>query len=362
MNRTRLRAIPRWILPLLLSLVALACGRPADAQQETPFPKTSSYVDDFAQALSPQDISRLGPLCRDLDRRTGYQMLIVTVASLNGEDINHAATRYLNEKGAGRKGEDTGIVIMRAVAEKRTFIATGKGTEAIITDAFAGDVFRNTIRPLTRQGRLGDGLYAGAVRLRDRILEQTGHAAEVPHSRGGAAPSYPPSGSFPSSPGVPFSPGFPAIFGLLPFLFVGFFVLIVIAAIKGGAAMRKCPRCGAYLEVRDEIVQPPGFFSNGYGMRTRTCPACGFADQRQYTIPRSSGGGFYGGGFGSGGGSGWNGSNSGGFSGGDSGFSGGGWGGGSSGGGSGGFGGGGDAGGFVGGGGESDGGGAGGSD
>ncbi|HEY3413229.1 MAG TPA: TPM domain-containing protein [Armatimonadota bacterium] len=286
---------PFWIF-LAMTLASRASA------QDAPFPKTRDFVNDWAHALNADEIQRLGDLCRNFQTAHGYQMLIVTLPTLNGEDINHAATRFGNEQGAGRKGADTGVVIMLAMQEHQAYIATGSGTEAALTDARAASICRNTMRPLLREGRTGDALYTGAQQVVD-VIEGRGESVPMPLDEPGGG----------RHEGIPF--------GFLLFGIGGFGGIAWLAA----RATYKCPRCGHWMSVTSEVIQSPGLLSNGYGMRTRKCPSCGFTDQSRYTIYRSSG--FGGGGWTSGGssgssGGGWSGGS--GFSGGGGGFGGGG--------------------------------------
>jgi len=266
---------------------------------ETPFPKTSEFVNDYAGVLSRDEVQTLTELCQNLQTQRGYQMVIVTEPTLNGEDINHASTRYFNELRIGRKGADTGVVIMLAVQERSAFISTGSGTKSVLTDAQCGAIFLDRMRPLFGEGRPGAALIAGATAV-DQIIRG-----------GGEGQGMPLTDSSDSRRSDPIPSGF---------LFLGFGGLVLISAVASVGA-RKCPRCRHWMSVNYQMIEPPGFLSNGYGIRTRTCPVCGFSDQSRYTISRGGRGGFYGGGFTGGGlsGGGWS---SGGFSGG--GFSGGG--------------------------------------
>lgn len=288
---TRAARYSLWIL------LALAISARSFAQDQ-PFPKTHLFVNDWANVLTADDVQRLGDLCRSFQSAHGYQLVIVTLTSLNGEDINHAATRFLNEQGVGRKGADTGVVIMLAMQERKAYIGTGKGTEAALTDARAASICRNTMRPVLREGRTGDALYAGAQDVVN-VIEGRGESNPMPVDEPGGGRHSPPIGLF--------------VFGL------GAFGVVTAIAVR---STLKCPRCGHWMSVSNEIIQPPGLLSNGYGMRTRTCSSCGFSDQTRYTIYRNSGGGFGGG---IGGGGGWSSGDSGGggWSGGG-GFSGGG--------------------------------------
>lgn len=300
----------RWLLFAVAACLAL-CLVPCASADEIPFPKTTEFVNDYASVLSQEDIRTLTGICQNLQTTLGYQMVIVTEPTLNGEDINHAGTRYMNELGVGRKGADTGVAIMLAMQERQVFISVGSGTKSVLTDAAAGRIYRDTMRPLLSEGKTGEAMKAGAQAV-DGIIRAGGEGQGMPLSDGSSGDR-----------GRPFPVGL-LIFG------AGGIGLIAVLATR---AAFKCPRCGHWMTVNNQVVDPPGFLSNGYGIRTRTCSSCGYTDQNRYTIYRNSGGGFYGGGGGwsSGGSSGgWSGGGGGGgFSGGggscDGGGAGGGW-------------------------------------
>lgn len=285
----------------LLATVAglLLCLASSAFADEIPFPKTDQFVNDYAGVLSQDDIRTLTEICQNLQTIQGYHMVIVTEPTLNGEDINHAGTRYMNELGVGRKGADTGVAIMLAMQERQVDISIGSGTKAVLTDAAAGRICRDRIRPLLREGKTGEAMIAGAQAV-DSIIRAGGEGTSMPLSDDSG-----------NRHGATFPVG----------LFAGLGGMGLIAVLASRAA-HKCPRCGHWMSVSNQMIEPPGFLSNGYGIRTRTCASCGFTDQNRYTIYRNTGGGGWssggGGGFSSGGGGGWSGGGSGGggFSGG----------------------------------------------
>ena len=305
------RIIP-WLLTLLLAVAAFAAA-PARAQ-EKPFGVTGEWVRDDAHVLKPDEVQRLIAISRDLQEKAGFQLFVLTVPTLNGEDPNHAATRYGNEIRAGRAQADTGVVMLLAMQDRQFYIATGKGTEATLPDNLTSAIWRDTVRPYLKQGQPGNGLIAGAVRIAS-ILQGSEDATPWPSNDArGRAPTGEPSRGSP----------------LVILLVIGAIVALVMNATRGA---KKCPRCGRVMDVKEHIVKPATMWRDGYGFRERHCPHCGYSDRQRIRIPRR-GGGFYGGGpfigggfggFGSGGG--WGGGSSsggGGFSGGGGGFGGGG--------------------------------------
>ena len=60
--------------------------------------------------------------------------------------------------GIGQQDKDNGVVILVAREEREVFIAVGYGLEAVLPDATASRIIRNTITPQFRQGQFFQGL------------------------------------------------------------------------------------------------------------------------------------------------------------------------------------------------------------
>ena len=71
-----------------LLLIAGGAGRAENIKQIRP----TGYVTDLAGIIQPQTKSQLEALCAELEQKTGAQMAIVTVKSLDGNDIQTYAS------------------------------------------------------------------------------------------------------------------------------------------------------------------------------------------------------------------------------------------------------------------------------
>ena len=86
------------------------------------------------------------------------QIAIVTRMDLGGEDIATVATELGQAWGVGEQDRDNGVVILVAREEREVFIAVGYGLEAVIPDAVASRIVRNTITPQFKRGQFFQGL------------------------------------------------------------------------------------------------------------------------------------------------------------------------------------------------------------
>lgn len=130
-------------------------------------------VTDLAQALTGQEKTTLIAKLADIEAKfNGLQVAIFIVKSSDGQDIAQYSTETFNKWKLGQKGRDNGLLITRAVKDKKTHFTTGRGLEGDLPDAFVHDVFENTFRPLIREDKLYEAL--------DKSIDKIIHRLEMP--------------------------------------------------------------------------------------------------------------------------------------------------------------------------------------
>jgi TPM domain len=108
--------------------------------------------------ISSTTCDQLNALCAEVERKTGAQIAVVTVRSLEGQPIENYAVDLFKHLGVGRK-DNRGILLLVAPNDRRYRFEVGYGLEPVINDARAGDIGREMI-PLLRQND-----YSAAVQL-----------------------------------------------------------------------------------------------------------------------------------------------------------------------------------------------------
>jgi uncharacterized protein len=119
----------------------------------------SGYVTDLAGVISSGAKAQLESLCTELEQKTGAQMAIVTVQSLQDESVEDYAVDLYKQLGVGGKSDNRGVLILVAPPEHKYRIEVGYGLEPVINDARAGDAGRLMV-PFLRQGD-----YSGAIEM-----------------------------------------------------------------------------------------------------------------------------------------------------------------------------------------------------
>jgi uncharacterized protein len=135
--------------------------------------KPTGYVSDRAGIINAQNKTQLEALCTELQQKTGAQMAIVTVKSLDGNEIDPYAADLYKQLGVGPKADDRGVLLLVAPNEKRYRVEVGYGLEPVINDARAGDAGR-LMTPYFRQGDYSSGITAAAWQLAKYIADDKG--------------------------------------------------------------------------------------------------------------------------------------------------------------------------------------------
>jgi len=182
--------------------------------------RPSNYVNDFAGVLDTATQARLNDLCLQVDQKAQAQIAVVTVKSVDGQDVVSYAVALYQKWGIGAKGKDRGVLILLATEDRKYWITVGYGLEAILPDGKVGGFGREAV-PLLKSGD-----YAGAVTLMTSRV-----AAVIAQDAGVTLDNQPP----PAAPRQQPAPGIGAGTVML-LIFVLFFIVIPIlrALFRGG--------------------------------------------------------------------------------------------------------------------------------
>ena len=103
-----------------------------------------------------------------LEKQTTDQLVVVTVASLQGKDIAGYSTELANRLGVGRADKDNGVLLVVAPNEREVRIAVGYGLEGLLTDQRAGAIVDEML-PLFRAGNSSEAIQLGVRRVDETL-------------------------------------------------------------------------------------------------------------------------------------------------------------------------------------------------
>jgi uncharacterized protein len=260
--------------PVLALMIAFFC---APAWAATQYPTLTGRVVDDAHVLTPDVQAQLTAKLANLEQTTSRQLVVVTLPSLNGQDIDDYGVGLLRAWGIGQKQTNNGALFIIVPAEHKVRIEVGYGLEGILTDALSGLILREAVIPKFRAGDISGGIVAGT----DELVQQLAADPSTAEQKAAQAEQAMRQDEAPMRGGNP-------IGGIIPLIFLIFILFRIFRGGFGGGM-------GAVLP----LMFLGGGFRGGWG------GGGGGGD--------FGGGGFGGGGFSGGGGSGGGGGASGGW-------------------------------------------------
>jgi uncharacterized protein len=167
-------ALTLLVSALSLSLTLAFFIIPARAERVEDLPKPTNWVVDFAHVLSPDTVSRLDSLCGQLSHsKTNAQLEVVTIQTLDGDDVSDFANRLEEHWKIGKKGSDRGILMLFAIKDHKRWIEVGYGLEGILPDAKVGDIGRSMV-PALKADDYDRAVTTGVVGIANVIATDAG--------------------------------------------------------------------------------------------------------------------------------------------------------------------------------------------
>lgn len=128
-------------------------------------PKLNGRVNDNAAIIRSDDEAEIEAYLANLEATTGIQIAVLTVPSLEGEDIASFGIRVADAWKLGDAEKDNGALLIVALEEHDVRIEVGDGLEGSLTDAKCGLILRNVIIPEFREGDYSEGILKGVQNM-----------------------------------------------------------------------------------------------------------------------------------------------------------------------------------------------------
>jgi uncharacterized protein len=124
-------------------------------------PFLTGRVTDNADILSADTRRTISESLKAHEQKTGNQIAVLTIPSLEGEGIEEYAVAVFNSWKLGQKGKDNGILVVVAPNDRRMRIEVGYGLEGTLPDGLAGNIIRTIITPQFKTGNYNAGIQSG---------------------------------------------------------------------------------------------------------------------------------------------------------------------------------------------------------
>jgi len=250
------RAACAVLIALLVCVAALAQDK---------LPALAGRVVDNAGLIAASQRDTLEAKLADLEAKSGIQLVVATVRSLDGYEIEPYANALFRAWKLGEKQRNNGVLLLVAPNERRVRIEVGYGLEGTLTDALAKVIIANAIAPRFKAGDFTGGIERGVDDVITVLTTDSGEWQKRADLRAEPEPTF-----------------FEQILPIIIFLI---FVFVIVSVIRNAAQGGRIVRRGGQV-----VVLPPAGSSWGGGSSSGS------------SWGGDGGGGFSGGGGSSGGG------------------------------------------------------------
>lgn len=142
-----------------------ASAKETPSKESSKSPALTGRVVDQAGTLSPAVKAELETALAAHENNTTNQVVVVTLESLNGANIEEYSLELGRRWGIGQKGKDNGALLVVAPNDKQIRIEVGYGLEGILTDALSSNIINYYIIPEFKKGDIQNGIKIGTQKI-----------------------------------------------------------------------------------------------------------------------------------------------------------------------------------------------------
>ncbi len=162
-----------WICGLglvCLCMIVSSAEFPATAGAAPPtpgtFPNPLGYVSDYAGVLDEAWRARIRSVCRDLEKKTGVELVVVTtrdIAPYTG--VRQYADALYKHWRIGTVQQDHGVLLLAYLERPQASVTLGRSMIRVISPTLLRQITRRFVNPAFQAGQYGEGLYRTVVAL-----------------------------------------------------------------------------------------------------------------------------------------------------------------------------------------------------
>jgi uncharacterized protein len=183
-------------------------------------PTKEFYVADYANVLSSGTEAHILELNAELYKKTGAQIVVVTVDFLGGMEIEDYAMKLFNKWGIGDKTKNNGLLLLLAIGEDNYWAVQGRGLERSISSGTLGDILYDNLEADFAKGNYD----AGVLKTFNVFHARIAAIYKMPVTSGGVTPVDPSKDS---------GSGF-GFFGWFILILIIVFIVMIILALTSG--------------------------------------------------------------------------------------------------------------------------------
>jgi uncharacterized protein len=124
-------------------------------------PALTGRVVDQANVISPAQRASLEGKLKALEDKSGIQLVVATIVSLEGQEIESYANQLFRAWRIGQEKKNNGVLFLIAPKDHKVRIEVGYGLEGTLTDATSKIIILNAVAPRFKAGDFDGGIARG---------------------------------------------------------------------------------------------------------------------------------------------------------------------------------------------------------
>lgn len=157
---------------LLIILIFVSNINVYGAEIKLPEPSRYFYVYDEANIIDEYLEAYIINTNEQLYNKTGAQIVVATLNSLNGNSEQEVAVQLFRKWGIGSKDKNNGILMLIAPNEKRLWIEVGYGLEGPLPDGKVGEIRDKQIFPYFKDNDYNTGILKGFDSILSEVVKE----------------------------------------------------------------------------------------------------------------------------------------------------------------------------------------------
>src|SRR2546426_3804097 len=150
----------RFLFSIVSFALLLLVGGSTFAQtMQSPLPKPTGYVNDYAAVIDSATKDRMEITLGNLDREQQIQFAVATVNTTGGQDIFDYSLAVARGWGIGSKDTSKpSLLLLVAIKDRKYFTQVSRHLEGDLPDGLVGQIQREQLVPAFRAAQYGKGL------------------------------------------------------------------------------------------------------------------------------------------------------------------------------------------------------------
>lgn len=177
------RSVPIFLLFVLFIWVSPCSASNAGGENKLAFPTPLGYVSDYADLIEANWQNRVRGVCKELEDRTGIEMIVVTISTVS--PYLHAreyAQKLYQEWHIGAAQQERGMLLLASLKEQQAVVVLGRNLLSVIGKPQLDELSKQYLIPMFQNAQYGKSLYRTAVGLAATLDGGTQESAQSKRS------------------------------------------------------------------------------------------------------------------------------------------------------------------------------------